>query len=122
MEIKSPSTVKEWFATIGAAGTVIVMVFGLYLHMHTDLEAAEVKQDLQAEILGVSKSLEESNSRLTDSIDRSEVLRLRREIKRLKSDNNNPNISVFEMNQNTIDIEYYEDVIECIQAQRKNCV
>jgi hypothetical protein len=122
VEIKTPSTVKEWFATIGAIGTVIVMVFTLYLHMHTDLEAAEVKQDLQEEILRVSKLLEESNARLTDSIDRSEVLRLRREIKRLKQDNNDPNISVFEINQNQIDIEYYEDVIECIQAQQKNCV
>ena len=126
VEIRSPNTLKEWFGTVGAGVAVLTAIFGIYLHMHTDLEADQTKKVIISQHVADKEDLQKqiiaSQEMLTNSINRSEILRMRREIKRIKDRRSEPGRTIYQITQDNADIEYYEDVIECIQAERTNCV
>lgn len=120
--IRTPKTLKEWLATIGSGIGIIAAMFAGYLHMHTDAEAAAVKADLHQEIIDAYSQQAEINEALKTAINRSEILRLRREVKRLERDKLNPNLSLFEITSLQTDIDFYNGVIKCIQAGHKVCL
>jgi hypothetical protein len=112
--MKLPSTWKELATVFG----VLSVLGGLYLHLHTDLEAAEVKKELEGSIasLIVANTAQARATQL--SLDRSEKLRLEREIRRLRQDRKYPDADIIQID---IDIEYYQSVINCIRAQMILC-
>lgn len=124
--MRLPKTLGEWFATISGGITLAVAIVGFYLHLHTDAEAAqehaEMEHDLQQEIVDLRKENKEVTQALLDSVNRSEILRLQREIDRLTRDNENPNLNTYEKAQNQINIDKYNDIITCIRTGQKYCV
>lgn len=124
--MRRPQTLKEWFGTITGAFAVIAGVMGFYFHLHTDVEAASehanLEKDYQQQIIELRKENQAVTEALLDSVNRSEILRMQREIDRLTLDNQDPNISAAEKAQNTLNIKKYNSIIICIRTGQKYCV
>jgi hypothetical protein len=112
--METPKTWKEWGAVLG----VVAILGGLYLHLHTDLEAAAMKKEIDKDIatLIIANTAQQRATQI--SMDRSEKLRLEREIRRLRQDRKYPDADKAQIDE---DIEYYQGIINCIRAQLMFC-
>jgi flagellar basal body-associated protein FliL len=71
--------------------------------------------------IAVMKRLDSHIRQNTESNNRSEVLRLRREIRRLEAEEGQEGLSHAKKTQIKNDIKYYGDLIECIRGGKELC-
>jgi hypothetical protein len=112
--MRLPSSWGEWSSLIG----ILVVAGGLYLHMHTDLEADQAWENHNSDIAALIQANTDQQRATQLSTDRSEKLRLEREIRRLNQDRKYPDADVAQID---IDIAYYQRIIDCIRLQLILC-
>jgi hypothetical protein len=109
-----PRTWGEW----SAIGAILALAGGLYLHLFTDLEAQELEKAMENQLATAIAEQTVVNRSLKHSLDRSEILRLTREVRRLELDKKEEGADVETIN---LDIDYYNSIIGCIRAQLLIC-